>query len=166
MAVDQGDGVEQMLIEKRVLGGIKVTIANLTATDLGPDWKEFKYAIKQDDSTEIIFTPTITPESAVTRIYMDDLYMTGKPVVGGIDHMAATGKISVSPNPASDYLTVSFNDPEYHSVELFNIAGKKIFSAGVNGSGITIDLRSYPAGIYLVSCRSNNLVSTGKFVKD
>ena len=166
LAVDQGDGVEQLLIEKRVLGGIKVTIANLLAADMSPDWKEFKYPIKTDDSTEIIFTPTITPESAVTRIYMDDLYMTGKPVTDGIEKIASKGLVSFYPNPATDYVIININDPAYHSVDVFDIDGKKVFSAGVNGRGITIDLRNYPRGIYFVNCSGNNIAITGKFIKN
>jgi hypothetical protein len=166
LAVDQGDGAEQMLIEKRVLGGVKQTIANLLAADMGPDWKEFKYAIKENDSTEIIFTPTITAESTTTRIFMDDLYMTGKPVPQGVVEPGAKGLISFYPNPASEYITISVNDPAYHSVELFDVTGKKIFSAEVNGHGITVDLRTYTRGIYFVTCRSNNLVSTGKIIKN
>ncbi|MCX6267341.1 MAG: T9SS type A sorting domain-containing protein [Bacteroidetes bacterium] len=166
LAVDQGDGVEQLLIEKRILGGVKQTIANITATDMSAEWKEFKYAIKEADSTEIIFTPTITAESLVTRIYMDDLYMTGKPVIQGIGNTPSKLAISFYPNPATDYLTINLNDPAYHTVEICDITGKKIFSAGVNGHGITMDLRNYPQGIYFVTCRSNNLISTGKFIKN
>ncbi|MFZ4521284.1 MAG: T9SS type A sorting domain-containing protein [Bacteroidales bacterium] len=166
LAVDQSDGVESMLIEKRVMGGIKVTVANLASADLGPDWKEFKYAIKTDDSTEIIFTPTITPESLVTRIFLDDIYLTGKPVIGGISKTESAVKISFFPNPATDYVTVNVNDPAYHTVELFDVTGNRIFNASVNGQGITIDLRSYPPGVYFVTCRSNGHVSTGKFIKN
>ena len=166
LAVDQGDGFEQMLIEKRVAGGIKVTVANLLATDLGPDWKEFKYAIKTDDSTEIIFTPTITTESLVTRIFMDDIYLTGKPVIGGVEKITEGMKISFFPNPARDYITISVNNPAYHTVELFDVTGKKLFTAEVSGQGISLDLKNYPCGVYFVTCRSNSSVTTGKFIKN
>lgn len=166
LAIDQGDGFEQLLIEKRILGGIKQTIANLVAADMSFDWKEFKYPIKADDSTEIIFTPTITAESAVTRIYMDDLYMTGKPVIQGIEKTEAKVVISFYPNPAADYITISVNDKNYHTVELYDITGKKLFAAEVNGEGITVDLRKYPSGIYFVTCRGNSFVTTGKFIKN
>ncbi len=166
LAVDQGDGVEHMLIEKRVLGGIKVTVGNINATDMGPDWKEFKYPIKTDDSTEIIFTPTITPESLVTRIFMDDLSLTGKPVIGGITKVTGKANMSFYPNPATDYITVSINDPAFHSVDLYDITGKRVFSAEVSGEGINIDLRVYPRGIYFVTCRNNECVTTGKFIKN
>jgi hypothetical protein len=165
LAVDQGDGVEQLLIEKRILGGVKQTIANLVAADMGPDWKEFRYPIKEDDSTEIIFTPTITVESPTCRIYMDDLFMTGKPVVQGIENHSLKMNLSVHPNPATDYVVISVNDVDDHSVEVMDLTGKTVFSAMVSGRGITIDLRSFPCGIYFVSCKSEGYVNVGKFVK-
>jgi hypothetical protein len=133
---------------------------------MGPEWKEFKYPIKQDDSTEIIFTPTITPESPVTRIYIDDLYMTGKPVTQGIGTALSKVTATFFPNPASDYITIGVSSAVYHTVELFDITGKKVFSAEVNGQGITVDLRNYSKGIYFATCRGNNFVSTGKFIKN
>jgi hypothetical protein len=166
LAVDQSDGFEKMLVEKRVLGGIKQTIANILSADMSSSWTEFKYAIKENDSTEIIFTPTITAESTTTRIFMDDLYMTGKPVTPGFGDIETKARISISPNPAKDYITISTQDHERHFVDIHDVTGKRIFSAEVIGSGITVDLRSYPRGIYFVTCRGTNVVNTVKFIRN
>jgi hypothetical protein len=51
-------------------------------------------------------------------------------------------------------------------VEILDVTGKKVFSADVSGKGLTVDLRNFPGGIYFVTCRSNSLVCTGKFIKN
>jgi hypothetical protein len=96
---------------------------------------------------------------------MDDLFMTGKPVVQGIENHSLKMNLSVHPNPATDYVVISVNDVDDHSVEVMDLTGKTVFSAMVSGRGITIDLRSFPCGIYFVSCKSEGYVNVGKFVK-
>jgi hypothetical protein len=91
--------------------------------------------------------------------------MTGKPVIQGVEMISSAAELSILPNPASDYIIININDQDYYSVEIHDVTGKKIFSANVEGKGITIDLRGYPGGMYFVSCKSKNQVSSGKFIK-
>ncbi len=60
--------------------------------------------------------------------------------------------ITVYPNPASDYLTIQTDDNiSVTRIEIWNISGKLCYvQPVVNNSLLTIPVRDYPAGIYLV----------------
>ena len=166
LAVDVPVGIETLLIEKRVNGGVKQTIATIAPGDMSVDWQEFKYPIKENDSTEILFTPTLPSDSlSLTRIWMDDLYMTGKPIAQGIEKLSANDYLSVYPNPTQDYITLTMKDTRFSSIEVFNVIGTRIMSETIKGRGLTLDVRSYPEGVYFVTCRGSNSVCTAKFIK-
>jgi len=96
---------------------------------------------------------------------MDDLYMTGKPIAQGIEKLSANDYLSVYPNPTQDYITLTMKDTRFSSIEVFNVIGTRIMSETIKGRGLTLDVRSYPEGVYFVTCRGSNSVCTAKFIK-
>ena len=71
-----------------------------------------------------------------------------------------TPRISVYPNPASDYVTVEGEDLQ--SVVLTDINGKTLSSIAAKGNSIRFDVSGLKAGVYIISAKTR---STSSFVK-
>jgi thiol-disulfide isomerase/thioredoxin len=89
----------------------------------------------------------------------------------GIDAVSLNGKISISPSLVTDYAIVGLRNTNATDVSLniFDINGKQVYShnttklsAGQNE--ITIDTRSFSAGIYSVVVTTNEGMYTEKLV--
>jgi hypothetical protein len=164
LAVDQADGVEQLMIEKRINGGVKIPIANITSSMMSPDWQQFTYAIRETDSTEIIFTPTLTSEG-LTRIWIDDLSMTGKPRQVSVPEQSGLSRIEIGPNPATEFITIRTTGKHFQSVEIFSITGSKVFSGTISDNAIVVNVKNFPAGIYFVSLSGAAGKEIRKFIR-
>jgi hypothetical protein len=72
---------------------------------------------------------------------------------------------SVYPNPASEMVTVSVNQPASH-VAVMDITGRVVYSnSEVSSNILRIDCSKFPAGIYFVSITTQNGKTAGKFIK-
>lgn len=72
---------------------------------------------------------------------------------------------SIYPNPAADYLNVSFSDTKAKQVAVYNTAGRKLYSSTAT-SNSRINLKSFAAGTYLLSVTlSDGSIVTERFVK-
>lgn len=76
---------------------------------------------------------------------------------------AIAGKlfISIYPNPTSDILNIK-TDSKINSVSVFDISGKNL---NVKQDGNKVDVRSLPAGAYLINVETIDGISTEKFIK-
>jgi hypothetical protein len=59
--------------------------------------------------------------------------------------------ISVFPNPASDKISVTAENSTINRVDLFDIAGKRIFSIGGSSNRLSLDVRQLDSGCYIIS---------------
>lgn len=66
-----------------------------------------------------------------------------------------------SPNPTSDFLNIK-TDSKINSVSVVDITGKKV---NVKLDGDKVDVRSLPAGTYLINVETKDGISTEKFIK-
>ncbi|MFM2387981.1 MAG: hypothetical protein RL660_2738 [Bacteroidota bacterium] len=97
--------------------------------------------------------PIIT--NTTTNKFSDPLFI--KPL--------ALGRIMVWPNPFANTLNMRFDEPNY-TLEVYNIAGIKVFSAKVNSTDYVIHTASWPAGIYACRCiNPKGQESTLKIIK-
>ena len=64
--------------------------------------------------------------------------------------------ISFFSNPAKDFVTVSVDNSENASLEIFNILGSKIASIGLTNQTNTIDISNIPTGMYIFRVYSNS----------
>lgn len=69
--------------------------------------------------------------------------------------------LSIYPNPTSDILNIK-TDSKINSVSVVDITGKKVNVKLEDGK---IDVRSLPAGIYLINVETKDGISTEKFIK-
>jgi hypothetical protein len=70
--------------------------------------------------------------------------------------------IGISPNPASDFINLSFPKSTGSKVFILNAFGQRVREFSMGGSGVKLDLRDLPSGMYLVQTEGG---FSGKFVK-
>lgn len=166
LAVDQPDGVENLLVEKKVNGGVSIQLDNITSSRMTGQWQKFTYFIGETDSTQIIFTPTLTPEG-LTRIWIDDLSLKGVKVSGlSVPEKGADVMLSVYPNPAKDFLTIQLPDLELTTLAVSDASGRDVLVKNIEGKAFTIDVQYLPSGIYFIAFKGINHSFTKRFVKN
>ncbi|MGW8145238.1 MAG: T9SS type A sorting domain-containing protein, partial [Anaerolineales bacterium] len=74
-------------------------------------------------------------------------------------------RTSIYPNPAFSLLTVEINAPDLYEVEITNLNGKLIQVGEFIGATHQIDLSSFQKGVYFITIRSKDFVTTRKIVK-
>lgn len=76
----------------------------------------------------------------------------------------------VYPNPASSYLTIEIDGctPGKCIMELYSIDGRTLFSKEkqLMNSKLELDLRDYPAGMYILNIKTNNKIDVIKVMKE
>lgn len=80
------------------------------------------------------------------------------------------GKLSISPNPFSDYLDLKIPDTKYDElyIKIFSITGQLIYQLNTfstNGGVKISSLHSLPDGLYIVHIRNSKFSLTGKAIK-
>ena len=82
----------------------------------------------------------------------------------GVKENANAG-IRIYPNPTNDLLTIETGIVGQHSIEINSLNGQLIFNGKMEGITHQIDLSSFRKGVYLITIRSNDLVTTRKIIK-
>lgn len=105
-----------------------------------------------------------TVGSPVTR-FSDKQIRFSKPIKQSLDlrrkNITESKGIKIFPNPTSDILNIK-TDSKINSVSVFDISGKKV---NVKLDGDKVDVRSLPAGTYLINVETKDGISTEKFIK-
>ena len=70
------------------------------------------------------------------------------------------------PNPVSDLLTVRLNTVRSASAQVFDLVGTVVAEKQLDASDMTLDLRSLPAGIYVVRVIAGDSIYTERIVKE
>jgi hypothetical protein len=77
---------------------------------------------------------------------------------------ASNSNLILYPNPASNQLTIqNSNNKILGAISIYDISGKMIYKKIAGSSQATIDVKSFPAGVYYL--RSDQLQTAIKFVK-
>lgn len=75
--------------------------------------------------------------------------------------------VSVHPNPAQNNIHVYWNSGSNHAqIEIFDLTGKLMLSAAMNGASATVDLSQLSAGVYMLRITDGNTSSTAKIVRE
>lgn len=81
-----------------------------------------------------------------------------------INRAGSSEEILLAPNPVHDQISVHTNiDDTVLLMEWFSVSGEKIFSSPFSGS-TTVDVSTFPKGIYLVHITGGNYVFNNKIV--
>ena len=80
--------------------------------------------------------------------------------------LLSPGKIIVYPNPADNYLNFIPDEKTaavYYSI--FNTEGKNMLSGKIGQTPVSVEVSSFPAGMYYLMVTGNNRIFTEKFIK-
>jgi S-formylglutathione hydrolase FrmB len=86
------------------------------------------------------------------------------PVGNGISRTTATG-IKIFPNPVNGLLTIQTKGVGVYFIEISSLNGKQIYSETMEGISNQIDLSSFQKGVYFITIKSKDFVTTRKVIK-
>ena len=72
---------------------------------------------------------------------------------------------SIYPNPALNLLTIETEYPDHYSIEITTLNGQMIQSGTYHGTSHQIDLSTFKKGVYFITIRSKDFVTTRKIIK-
>ena len=121
------------------------------------------------DTTSYLFYQVIKNGNTLVKTGNETLFEDCRNSVAdltGIKEMQQTA-LKIYPNPAKEQITVSmpFNGNENVDIKIFNMLGVNVLSQQAAGEQINVDVRSLPAGVYIVRCGKSDKVTTMRFVK-
>ena len=73
--------------------------------------------------------------------------------------------VSIFPNPAKSVITVQISRFDQYSIKITNLNGQLVYSMEMEGTSSQIDLSSFKKGVYLITIRSKDFVTTEKIIK-
>ena len=83
----------------------------------------------------------------------------------GIGTINSQNKMSLYPNPATDYIFFEFNDINIKQIEIYNIIGEQIGTYKTNNDEFSLDVSDFAKGLYLIKAISiDNITITDKIL--
>lgn len=108
------------------------------------------------NSVESIFTsPSIH--------YLHPFYIN-QTVTAIKDQSVEKNSISIFPVPASEFITVKFNDGSKNTISIVDVRGQLIINKEINGSDV-IDIKKLEPGIYFIISQTHEFLPQ-KFIKE
>ncbi|MCX6258239.1 MAG: T9SS type A sorting domain-containing protein [Bacteroidia bacterium] len=74
-------------------------------------------------------------------------------------------KLSISPNPANDYINIENISDQYKTLEILNINGQVITKYSISADNNKINISALPKGLYILRFTGQNDVFVDKIVK-
>jgi hypothetical protein len=109
---------------------------------------------------------TLVASTELSNAYTNECNVTSG--TAGIDEINAHNGISLYPNPTSSSITLNSKAASFTSndkLEVFSITGELQYSSPITTSETTVDLSTYPVGIYLLNANVNGIYQIFKIVK-
>ncbi|MFC6268131.1 aryl-sulfate sulfotransferase [Frigoriflavimonas asaccharolytica] len=72
--------------------------------------------------------------------------------------------ISIYPNPASDFIKVKLNSFESASIEIYNVAGQKMYAYIISSREIDISTKDFPNGVYFLKFINKKGITNFKLI--
>ena len=73
--------------------------------------------------------------------------------------------LNIYPNPTNSLLTIETDQSDHYSIEISSLNGQLIYSTTMEGTSHQIDLSSFQKGVYFITIRSEDFVTTRKVIK-
>jgi hypothetical protein len=74
-------------------------------------------------------------------------------------------KLLIYPNPLNDQLTIETGIIGHNVIEITSLNGQLIYSTEMEGTTYQLDLSSFQKGVYFITIRSKDFVTTRKIIK-
>ena len=84
--------------------------------------------------------------------------------VVGIENTCPS-ELSIYPNPTNTLLTIETEYPDHYSIIITTLNGQQILIEEMEGSTHQIDLSPFKKGVYFITIRSEDFVTTKKIIK-
>lgn len=140
-------------------GGGSNRLGSSFTYDSGNTWTSLETTLKHYDIEFINNTTGWTTSDGVLYKYSAGALNTPK-------ERSDRSEFTIAPNPSSGFFRISAAAREPYSVEVYNAAGGKILAKIARPLGSTsLDLSSYPKGIYLLKINSGKEQLTYKLVR-
>ncbi|HKR04894.1 MAG TPA: T9SS type A sorting domain-containing protein [Bacteroidia bacterium] len=126
---------------------------------------------KDDFITDTILINNSWP---IVYVYIDDVSLTLMPCTD-IEEQNENEAIKIYPNPAKDFISISFTLKEAKnvSVEVYDLFGRSLIRPGGelrklrhNTGEMKIDMRSFPDGVYIVEINTGEGIYRKKILKE
>jgi hypothetical protein len=82
-----------------------------------------------------------------------------------LNNDALTETVSVFPNPASDYIHVSYAAEGIHTIKIYNLQGALIRELNSDETIQTIDISNFKAGMYQILISGNSITKSARIIK-
>ncbi len=82
----------------------------------------------------------------------------------GVEESTMAG-ISVYPNPSNTLITIETEYPDHYSINITSMNGQQLFIGEMEGTLHQIDLSFLQKGVYFITIRSKDFVTTRKIIK-
>ena len=77
----------------------------------------------------------------------------------------STSRLSIYPNPTNGLLTIETEYPDHYSINITPLNGQQILTGEMEGTLHQIDLSSFQKGVYFITIRSEDFVTTEKIIR-
>lgn len=132
----------------------------------GNQW--FRNGTAINGATNVTFT-VITAGIYKVQVTVDDCiseFSNDMPLIITGDINTLSNSISASPNPATDWLTVTLGQTHgMKDVSIYQLDGRRKVSQVVGGSEARFNVADYAEGIYIIKVRTDNSEKSIRFVK-
>lgn len=115
-------------------------------------------------SYQILFTEAVIAELTQAQADFGSSNTTNFCLNLGLDENSSADAISVYPNPAGEFVTISANDLLIEKIELVNITGQVISAVQVASKQIKMDLSAMSSGVYFLKIYTENNSTTKQLV--
>lgn len=118
-----------------------------------------------DASTDTTHKPVLpSPWWTGSYHYIDDVSVVCLDCTVGISETEIDSKINVSPNPATDYLNINFDDIYPERITMFNSVGETLLVENQLSENTQINVAEYKAGIYFLRIDTKDFSITKRFL--
>jgi hypothetical protein len=115
-------------------------------------------------SYQILFTEAVIAELTEAQADFGTTNTTNFCLNLGLNENSSADAISVYPNPAGEFVTISANDLLIEKIELVNITGQVISAVQVASKQIKMDLSATSSGVYFLKIFTENNSTTKQLV--
>jgi len=118
-----------------------------------------------DASTDTTHKPVLpSPWWTGSYHYIDDVSVVCLDCTVGISETEIDSKINVSPNPATDYLNINFDDIYPERITMFNSVGETLLVENQLSENAQINVSEYQSGIYFLKIETKENSITKRFL--
>jgi len=125
-------------------------------------WQEFYVDFVSPDGAAFLYLEIRTYANSI--VWLDDFDFEEN--ISTYSHEEKDSDVTIYPNPAKDYLTISSITGLKH-IHIQNLSGTPGWSSDHFGEeSVTIPVSGFPDGIYIISIHTSDKLVTRKFVKN